>query len=227
MPEAKKATDWEAVERDYRAGVLTFDEMAQKHGISKGRISQVAKKKAWTRDLSAKIAQKAEEKLNKALLNDLNENAKQNDPAKQIADEAVVEASAQAIANVVLGHRKQIKTARDLVDSLMAELVHQTGNRDLYQQLGELMASPDDKGVDKLAEAYQKVISLAGRIGNLKSLGETMKNLVGLERQAFNVDGHRSEENPKDEESAPALEVARRLLFVLNAGIAAKENANG
>ena len=34
MTEEKKPTDWERIELDYRAGILTLREMASAHGIS-------------------------------------------------------------------------------------------------------------------------------------------------------------------------------------------------
>jgi len=51
-----KQIDWDLVEAEFRAGVKTLDQIGKDHGITKGRISQVAKAKGWVRDLSAKIA---------------------------------------------------------------------------------------------------------------------------------------------------------------------------
>ena len=57
---AKKETDWESIERDYRAGLLSVREMAATYGVSHVAIMKRAKKDGWERDLSAKIKAKAE-----------------------------------------------------------------------------------------------------------------------------------------------------------------------
>lgn len=71
---------------------------------------------------------------------------------------------------------------------LLGELEETTGNKDLFEQLGELLYAPDKNGVDKLNEIYQKVIALPSRIKGMKDLADTLKTLVGLERQAFGID---------------------------------------
>lgn len=178
----KKKADWDAIEIDYRAGVLTFEEMAAKHGATKGRISQVAKERGWVRDLSAKIKAKADAKLNKDALN------KELNAKQAIREDEVVEANAELQARIRREQRTDISRSRKLVMSLLDELEEQTGNIDLYRQLGELMHSPDDKGADKLNELYHKVISLGGRTSTMKQLSESLKTLVALEREAFGID---------------------------------------
>ena len=44
------------------------------------------------------------------------------------------------------------------------------------------------KGQDKLNDLYQKIISLPGRAKTMKDLGETLRVLIALERQAFGLD---------------------------------------
>jgi len=50
-----------------------------------------------------------------------------------------------------------------------------------------LMRSEDDKGVDKLNDLYRKVIATPQRIDSLKKLAETLKHLIYLEREAFDI----------------------------------------
>lgn len=108
--------DWEGIEREYRSGQGTLAEIGRAFGISKGRICQVAKKRRWDRDLSARIKAKAQTALNNALLDDsLN--------AKRIAsDTERVEAGAAAITSLVLGHRKDAKALQDKANQYTAEL---------------------------------------------------------------------------------------------------------
>lgn len=50
------------------------------------------------------------------------------------------------------------------------------------------MSSPDDNGRDRLNELYQAIISMPERVKSMKALSETLKNLIGLERQAYSMD---------------------------------------
>jgi len=56
--EAKKAINWKAVELDFRAGVKSLEQIGLENGVTKGRISQVAKRDGWTRDLKNRIKAK-------------------------------------------------------------------------------------------------------------------------------------------------------------------------
>lgn len=178
---ARKPIDWERVEADYCAGVKSLREIAAEHGITEGTIRARAKKNDWPRNVAAKVAAKAEKILrNDALRSELR-------TEKAATEREIIEASAQAIVNVKLSHRKSISRQRELVERLLQELESQTGDTDLFCQLGELMRAPDDKGVDKLNEVYRKVIATPQRIDSLKKLAETLKHLIYLEREAFDI----------------------------------------
>ena len=82
---------------------------------------------------------------------------------------------------------------------LLAEAEHQGANVALYQELGELLACPDERGQDKLGEIYRKAMSLPSRVGVLKQITETLAMLIKLEREAFGIDNtDKSNENPID-----------------------------
>ena len=177
----RKPIDWERVEADYCAGVKSIREIARENGVTDTGVRDKAKKAGWSRSLTGKVAAKAERLLrNEALRSQLR-------TEKAASDRELVEASAQAIVNVKLSHRKSISRQRDLVERLLQELEAQTGDTELFDQLGELMHSPDDKGVDKLNDIYKKVIATPQRIDSLKKLAETLKHLIYLEREAFDI----------------------------------------
>ena len=60
--------DWERIELDYRAGIKTLRQIAEEHGITHVAVNKRAKRDGWTRDLSAKIQNKAEELVTKTLV---------------------------------------------------------------------------------------------------------------------------------------------------------------
>lgn len=179
--EKKPAPDWERIEADYRAGLLSVREIAAAHGLSHVGVSKRAKRDGWTRDLSKRIQDKAEQLVTTRTV------TSEVTAEQAVTDRAIVEANAEVIAGIRLAHRKDISRSRTLAMALLGELEQQTGNLELFEQLGELLRSPDDKGMDRLNDLYQKVISTPGRIDGMKKLAETLKNLIGLEREAYGL----------------------------------------
>ncbi len=87
-----------------------------------------------------------------------------------------------------MAHRGDISRGRRLTNKLLDELEGLTDNRHLFEALGELMRSEDDNGQDKRNDLYQKIIDLPGRSKTMKEMAETLKTLISLERQAYDLD---------------------------------------
>ncbi len=181
MTPGKAVPDWERIEADYRAGILSLREIAAQHGVSHVAIQKRAKKNGWSRDLAAKIQAKAEELVTKSAV------TAAVTKAALATERQIIEANAERIARVRGEHRADIGRMRALVLALLAELETETGDIQAFRELGELLRAPDDKGGDKLNDLYHKVISSAGRIDSLKKLSEALKNLVALEREAYGL----------------------------------------
>lgn len=187
MSEAKSqgkpaAPDWERIEGDYRAGLLSLREIATRDGsVTEGAIRKRAKRDGWERDLGAKIKARADALVRKA------EVRKVSTQLTPVSTQQIVEVNAQVIAQVRGEHRSDISRGRALAMKLLSELEHEAGDPALFAQLGELMRKEDEKGIDKLNDAYLKVISLPGRIEGVRKLAETLKNLIALEREAYDI----------------------------------------
>ncbi|MBN4165082.1 hypothetical protein [Pseudomonas fulva] len=177
-----KQPDWEAIERAYRAGLLSIREIASAHGITHGAINKRAKRDGWERDLKAKIKAKADALVSKRSVSTA-VSTKSPDTEREI-----IELNAEVIANIRMAHRGDISRGRRLTNKLLDELESLTDNRDLFDELGELMREPDDNGQDKRNDLYQRIIDLPGRTKTMKELAETLKTLVALERQAYDLD---------------------------------------
>ncbi len=177
-----KRPDWEAIESAYRAGVMSLREIASQHGISEGAIRKRAKKDDWSRDLNAKIKSRADDLVRKE------EVRKQVRTETTLSERVLIEATAEVIANVRMEHRGDIRRARELTNNLFDELSAECADIPALNMLGELMFNPDDNGRDKLNEIYNSIISLPERVKSVKALSDTLKNLVGLERQAYGLD---------------------------------------
>ncbi|MDA8485860.1 hypothetical protein NNO07_22565 [Pseudomonas resinovorans] len=194
MTEKKQPVDWERVEQLYRAGVLSLREIAVAcPGVNHVAIARRAKKFGWVQDLSAKIKAKADDLVTREAVT-VAVTAKST-----VSDRHVIDANARVIADVRLAHRADIGRSRDVANKLLDELEELTDNRALFEQVGELLRSEDDKGVDKLNDLYQKVISLPSRTKTMKELAETLKNLITLERQAYGMD-----QAPDENDAVPA-----------------------
>lgn len=187
---AKKA-DWERIEIDYRAGVKSLREIAGEHGISEGAIRKRAKRDGWTRDLADKIQQRAEDLVRtQAVRTEVRSE-------QRATERQVIEANAEAVANVKMAHRSDISRARSIVNGLLDELQEMVGsdNATLLQELGDLLRSEDENGKDRLNDLYQQIISLPGRSKAMKDLTASLQSLVAMERTAYGMD--------KDEAKTP------------------------
>jgi hypothetical protein len=179
--------DWEAIERDYRAGVLSLREISKKHGMAPSSGHAQIKRHAdkadppWERDLQAKVQAKAESIVRKRVLRE------DQLTAGRVLEPAIIEANAQAIATVRVAHRDDIGQARVLSSKLRQHLEHVAANPELYADLGVLMRRPDDKGLDKLNDIYMATIQLPAQVKMIKDLASAMDSLIGLEREAWSI----------------------------------------
>ncbi|MGC6231974.1 hypothetical protein VU677_14645 [Hafnia paralvei] len=183
--------DWEAIESAYRAGLMSIREIASQHGITHGAINKRAKKEGWERDLKAKIKAKADALVSKR------EVSRQVSIETATNERILIEANAEVIANVRMAHRGDIKKARDITNTLFDELGAECADVASLRKLGELMINPDENGKDKLSEIYHSIIAMPERVKAAKALSETLKNLIGLERQAYNIDDEQGDSTVK------------------------------
>ncbi len=178
----RKAVDWERIEADYRAGVLSLREIASAYGLTHGAINKRAKRDGWERDLGPKIKAKADALVSKQAV------SRRVSTGTSVTERQIIEANAERIAQVRGEHRSDIARARTLALQLLGELEAVSGNLAEFEELGDLLRNEDDRGQDKRAEVYARVISSAGRIDSLKKLAETLKTLIALEREAYGLE---------------------------------------
>lgn len=208
----KPQIDWERIELDYRAGVKSLREIAEGSGTSHVNIAKRAKAQGWVRDLTKKIEAKANELVNKASVNS------PVNKASPAAEKATVEAVASTQASVRLAHRADIERTRRICMGMMSELEQQSGDAQLMAEAADILRStpPEEMTKEKrakLAEAATKAGSLQARSSVMRSLSESLKVLVVLERQAFGI----REEMP--EPPPPGIEAVstKELLAVVHA----------
>lgn len=179
-----KVTSWRAIEADYRAGIKSLRTIAGENGIGESTIRKRATRDGWSRDLAAKIRSKQEELVRHSVVTTLD----------AATEREVVEVNAQVQTNIILAHRTDIQRTRKLSMALLEELEIATSDNELLRELADLMLRPDKNGVDKLNELYHKIIAMPGRVDAMKKLADTLKTLIGLEREAFGIDKDKKEE---------------------------------
>lgn len=187
---AQKRVDYERIEPGWRAGILSPHQLAAAYTAETGdKVSHTAiikhfKKHGVLRDLKAKIQAKADEIVNRSMV------ANAVTPETIARDNDLIEDGGKAIAAVRISHRQDINKAKTILMRMFEELEHQTGleNAELLSRLGELMDRSDGETPDKLNEIYQKVISLPSRAKTMKDLGDTLRGLIAVDREAYGLD---------------------------------------
>jgi hypothetical protein len=217
---AKKKVDYTLLEADWKTGLKSPAQMAADYELLTGdtvsgqAIEKHFKKLRVLRDKKAAVRARIEEMVVASLVGD------SVGAAAEIADEAIVEAAAVKGTEIILAHQKEITRYRKLAQSLLAEIECTTDNIELFDQLGELLRSENERGVDKLNDSYHKVISLPGRVDAFKKLAEVLKILIGLERQASGMaDNPDGGKNPPAPDAPPVgtagiTDAARRIAFL-------------
>lgn len=193
----KALTDWEAIEKHYRAGVLSLREIAKQLGVTDGAIRKKAKANGWQRDLTARVAERVRAELVRS------EVRTPHAPEALRTEREIVSSAAATVVQVVREHRRDIAAGRGIVSLLASQLLDVAGARDAFEDVIEQECAADASG-ERRAKLL-KAVSLPVHAATMRDLSNAMKNLVGLERQAFSI-GDAPSETP--EPAAGAAQVA-------------------
>ena len=180
--------DWQAIENDYRAGVLSIRTLAKLHSVSHQAIAKHAKRHGWKRDLGAKVRERTRQVL-----------ARREAAAahREVAgchahttgnpdDEAIVDAAARSQIEVVRGHRQAIATAYRICEALFRELMVGTEGAFTVDDLIAIVTANDANSTQR--RALEKLTGLGARSGAMRQLTASLRDLVTLERTAFSLD---------------------------------------
>ncbi len=196
---AKPPTDWEAIEREYRAGQLSVTQVGRAYGVSHTAINKRAKKESWARDLTAKVREAASARL----VSDGVVSASVSAPNAR----ETIDVAAARVVDVVRSHRRDISVGRAMVATLMAELQGGTADREAIEEAIEVETADDTNGQRRTA--MLRAVALPSRAGVVKALSEAMKHLVALERQAFSIDA--TPDAPPAPDGAPTVGALLKL----------------
>lgn len=173
----RKPIDWEAIEREYRMGTKSMRMLASEYNINVSNISRRVKKYNWVQDKSDEIRQRT----HAALVAQQGRNTPTGED---------IETQVQSNLSVITGHRGDIRQGRQLVGLLSQQLDAAASSRDeLEKEIIEDTEGPDGGKPDLRRRNFMlKAVSLPSHAGTLRDLSTALKNLIPLERQAFNLD---------------------------------------
>ncbi len=164
----RKRIDWEKVEKDYYARILTIKEVADKYRIADSTLRERAKKYNWKRDVTGDIKRRTDQKL--AELDAAEFKAKFGITRTQDIIDSAIESAAIVKANVIIKHRKLLSDDIDRVNKLEAKF------DSMINQAADL------RDIASITQAF-------------KSLVESKSKLIALERQSFKIEDAPDEES--------------------------------
>jgi len=110
-----KQPDWEAIERAYRAGLLSVRAIGESHGVNHATILKRAKKEDWKRDLTDQVRAATKQKVTTAVTTKSNQ-------SKVVTDAEIIEEASDQAAAVILAHRSGLAQWRGIADKLSTVL---------------------------------------------------------------------------------------------------------
>lgn len=216
--EAKRHIDWELIEREYRVGIKTLRQLAAEYGVSHVTIAQRAKRYAWVRDLTKKVAAAAKDKATKKAAN--------KQATKTLKSDAeVVEAYSEVVASVDEIQREDVGMALSTTRANLQELALMVdpAYKDKLTRIGELMAGakrvkaeskkkepkPSQKDLDALLDNWvdlNEIYSLFcyttkinGRVKLAKDIAATHGVYIPIQRKIFGLDEEKQKTSEIDE----------------------------
>jgi len=181
--------DWEEVTYQVRETSTPLCEIARNHGINEGTLCHWIKKEGISRDLRKRVRAQTDDELSRIVRHEEVSSARL--PLKKKTDKDRITALAKVRATIILSHRKDIKAHRRSLTKMQREL--ETGS-DFVGDIAVLVRKVVDGGKTDAASVkeLQQILRRLGDLGNradiLRKLSDTLKTLIALERQAFDLD---------------------------------------
>ncbi len=172
MSDKQKRTppDWEAIEREYRAGQLSIRQIAANHGVTHGGVRKRAANEGWTRDLTEKVQQAVKQRVVSSAVS--------NHPSREKVDteREIIAAAADRGASAVHGHLA--RAAR------LARIAER--NLECLEALQSGQPLPFNFQTGK-GDCTTTLI---------KATADLIERSANMERKALNLDGQDGEDKP-------------------------------
>lgn len=191
--------DWEIVEREYRAGVLSVRQIAEAAGADPRSVRRKAKQENWTRDLTDRVRSAAEALL--SVEPESAESAPAPHPQRARArEDEIVERGAAKMVHIVQEHRQDLARLRAQKTRVL-------------NMLDDRQTKDADLTAARIDDPKYEPLSIAETAAILEVIARIDARLIPLERQAFSIDA-------KVDPNAPPAGTDRRAnVFVAPAKI--------
>jgi hypothetical protein len=176
----RSPVDWEGINREYRAGQLSVREIARAFAISDTAVHKKAREQGWQRDLTDRVRGAVSERLVRDAV---------PPEVQPQTDDEIVEASAARGADVVRRHQRGLANAYDVAEKVLAELNEATEHAAEIAEVIEEETAGDDNG--KRRQMMLRAVNVSARAQAVATLSVAFKNIVTVERRAFNLDDAR------------------------------------
>lgn len=207
----RRRTDWDAVERDYRTGKFTLRELEDKHGAAYSTIGQKAKREGWTQDLSIAVRKATNAKLIADAVTQAAHDAAQGHTNAVLA-------AAEVNKQVILSHRQDLRSSREVALGLLEELRGSALLAKEQELLAQILAGSgaDLKEENEARRLVAKAMALPTRVGSIKALAEALTKLQAAERKAFDLDDGATPDAPATPDpNLPPAEAYSRMIGAL------------
>lgn len=137
----KRNTDWDAVERDYRTGKFTLQELGAKYGVSHQAVAKKQKAGDWKKDLQEEIKQATKARVTKELV--------EREVARSgnlVAD--TVEVAAAVNAQILFKQQTRAAELQNIIDVAKSKLLEHVETLDGIRDVATLTTA-----VNNLANA--------------------------------------------------------------------------
>lgn len=201
---AGERPDWGKIEAEWRAGVLSIEQLAKKHGLAQSTVSAYMKRRGIERDISDDVRRRAAQKLAEKRWREANPGATESD----IAD--ATEAAADLQALVIERHRGQMGRYLGLGERLMEQV------RQCLEQVDQAVQAAIDERQREVDEQQARLAkgqklrkgetrkhsltpwetlrlraSLLDQVADIyRKTSPPIARYIELERQAYSLDAH-------------------------------------
>lgn len=217
-----RAYDWESIEGEYRAGVFSVREIAKRYKITEGAVRKRANKERWLRDLTTQVHAAVRSQLIRDAADEpepapaAESKGKRQDRPKEEekkpkSEREIIAAAATTVAKVINVHRSDIAKGRGIVELLFDQLHDAAGNR---HEIEDTIYEEEKKSGERRYRML-RAVSLPMHAATVRDLSQAMRNLVMLEREAYNIDDAPAAE--PEQAQAVTAKVAGKILTELNA----------
>jgi len=186
MSRKSAAIDWDAIERDYRVGQLSLRALASKHSVTAGAISKKAKARGWVQDASQEVRERTRAALVSAPVPPEAGSGNTVSIGRNVPTRADIDTAVSTNLTIIHGHRSDIAAGRGLVGMLFDQLGEAAQARAEIEETIDRETADDSNGQRRAR--MLRAVSLPAHAAVLRDLSTALKNLIPLERQAFNLD---------------------------------------